>query len=156
MQVRDLVVSVLIAALYSAMVIVFHPISFHVIQVRIANALIGVVPILGKPAIIGITLGVLIGNITSPLGVLDILSFIPTFVGLTIIYKLRNVSVLLGLLIYSLILGAWVSFLLWYILGLPYVISFIYVTIGIMIATSGLGYMVYMVLSKYFKVISYG
>ncbi|MEM1546201.1 MAG: QueT transporter family protein [Candidatus Methanomethylicia archaeon] len=140
---KNLAITAIIATLYSVLVYVFSPISFQMVQIRVANALMGLIPILGVPAIIGVVLGVFIANLVSPLGFIDLLSVAPTFIGLTIIYKLRNYSVLLGLAIYSIILGAWVSFMLWYVFKIPYVECFIYVTVGIAMATVGLGYPVY-------------
>jgi uncharacterized membrane protein len=140
---RDLAIAAMIAALYSVLVYVFNPISFQMIQIRIANSLMGLVPILGVPAIIGIVIGVFIANLASPLGFIDLLSVAPTLIGLTIIYRLRGYSVMLGLVVYSIILGSWVSFMLWYVFKIPYIECFIYVTAGITIATAGLGYLVY-------------
>jgi uncharacterized membrane protein len=148
MKSNDLVLAAFIAALYVGLIELFHPISFQAIQVRVANALIGTVPILGWPAIIGITLGVLIGNITSPLGLIDLISAIPTFIGLYIIYRLRNTSVLLGLTIYTIILSLWVGFMLWYVLNLPYMITVAYLLIGIGISTIFLGYILYKALRR--------
>jgi hypothetical protein len=88
-------------------------------------------------------MGVFLGNLTSPLGFIDLISPVFSFIGLMIIYELRNESVLSGLLIYSMLLSVWVSFMLWYVFGLPYILSFLYVLIGITIATAGLGYLVY-------------
>ncbi len=151
MKSSDIALTALIAALYIGLVEIFHPISFQAIQVRVANALIGTVPTLGWPAIIGISLGVLIGNITSPLGPIDLISVIPAFVGLYIIYKLRHVSVLLGLTIYTLMLSLWVGFMLWYVLNLPYIITVGYLLIGIGISTIFLGYLVHKTLKKVIK-----
>jgi len=148
MKSNDLVLAAFMAALYVGLIELFHPISFQAIQVRVANALIGTVPILGWPAIIGITLGVLIGNITSPLGLIDLISAIPTFIGLYIIYRLRNTSVLLGLTIYTIILSLWVGFMLWYVLNLPYIITVAYLLIGIGISTIFLGYILYKALRR--------
>lgn len=151
MKSNDIVLTALIAALYVGLIEVFHYISFLQIQIRVANALIGTVPILGWPAIIGITLGVFIGNITSPLGLIDLISAVPTFIGLYIIYKLRNISVLLGLTIYTIILSLWVGFMLWYVLNLPYIITVAYLLIGIGISTIFLGYILYRALRRVIK-----
>lgn len=148
MNVKNLAVAIFCASSYAALVYFFAPISFLQMQVRVANALMGIVPILGMPAVYGITLGVLIGNLFSPLGPIDLLSPIPSFIGLLIIYRLRKRSVLLGLTIYSLIISLWVAFMLNYILNLPYLVTFIYVFIGVTIATVGLGYLLYICLLK--------
>ncbi|RLE90100.1 MAG: hypothetical protein DRJ49_00820 [Thermoprotei archaeon] len=145
---RDIAIAATLAAMYAATVQALHPISFLQFQVRVANALIGLVPIIGIPAVYGLTLGVFLANLTSPLGWIDLLSSIFTFIGLIIVYKLRNVSVILGLTIYSLILGVWVSFMLWYVLGLPYILMLFYVTVGIWIATTVLGYALYQAVKR--------
>lgn len=142
-RVKTIALAAVLAAMYATLVQILHPISFMQIQIRVANALIGLVPIIGMPAVYGLTLGVFLANLTSPLGIIDLASPLFSFIGLYIIYKLRNHSTLAGLLIYSLILGAWVSFMLWYVHGLPYLLTFIYVTIGIAIATAGLGFLIY-------------
>jgi len=143
LRTRDITIMAILAALYATLVNVLYPISFMQVQVRVANALIGLVPIFGLPAVYGLTLGVLLGNLTSPLGWIDLISPIFSFMGLMIIYELREVSVLSGLLIYSLILSVWVSYMLWFVSGLPYILTFVYVLIGITIATTGLGYLLY-------------
>jgi uncharacterized membrane protein len=148
---RDLAIVAILAASYAALVNVLHPISFMQIQVRIANALIGLVPVLGLPAVYGLTLGVFLANLTSPLGWIDLVSPMFSFIGLLTIYKLRTNSVSLGLVIYTLILSLWVTFMLSYVGGLPYTWTFLYVFTGISIATVGLGYLVYKSVSTRYK-----
>lgn len=148
MKNKKIALGAIIGALYVALVIGFGPISFLQIQFRIANALIGLVPLVGIPAVFGISIGVLIGNISSPLGPLDLVSFIPTFIGCMIIYRLRNFSVPAGLAIYSVILSIWVSFLLQYVIGVPYIPTIIYLLIGIGVVTIVFGYILYKTLIK--------
>jgi len=125
-----------------------QPVSFLQIQIRVANALIGLVPIFGWPAIIGITLGVFIGNLTSPLGIIDLFSTIPSFIGLYIVWRIRNKSVIAGLVAYTILLSLWVSFMLSCVLGILYFITLPYLTAGIGAATVGLGYSLYRVAKK--------
>ena len=145
---RDIAVGIVCCALYASLVNLFAPISFQQIQVRVANALIGLVPLFGWPAISGLTLGVFLGNMTSPLGVIDLASSLPSFIGLVVVYKLRRVSVLLGLQSYSAIVSVWVAFMLNLVFNLPYLITFVYVLVGVTVATAGLGYLLYRSLSK--------
>ncbi|MCD6529756.1 QueT transporter family protein [Candidatus Bathyarchaeota archaeon] len=147
-RVRDLSLTVLCAACYSGLVYFLAPISFMMVQVRVADALTGLVPVLGVPAVFGIALGVFIGNLYSPLGPIDLLSALPSLLGLWTLYKLRRTSVLLGLLSYSLAVSLWVAFILYYITGAPYLIAFIYVFAGVTIASVGLGYLLYRYVSK--------
>ncbi len=137
-----------IAALYVTLVWALTPISFGAIQIRVSNALIGIVPLVGMPAVLGITLGVLIGNIPSPLGPVDLLSAIPTLIALLLLLKIKNRSVLLGFVAYSLILSAWVGMLLNYTFGAPFLITFVYLLVGIGFATAVLGYLVYRTLRR--------
>lgn len=145
---RVIVRVAMLAAAYAALVTLLAPISFLGVQIRLANALIGLVPLLGMPGALGITLGVAIGNIWSPLGPLDLLSAIPTFASLVILLRLRDRSVLAGLLIYTGIVSAWVGFLLAYVLGVPFLLTFPYLLVGIGIATALLGYVVYKAAAK--------
>jgi len=148
MKTKTLALTTIFATLYFVLVNVFQPISFMQVQVRIANCLLALVPIFGLPAVFGVTLGVFGANLSSPLGWIDLISVLPTFAGLIIIYLLRNKSVLLGLSLYNVILASWISFMLWYIIGLPYIISFIYVVIGLFVANVGIGYPVYKAVKK--------
>ncbi len=62
-----------LAALYAADVIFFAPISFQVIQVRVADALLPLSVLFGPPAIVGLSIGVFVGNMfASPFGAVDI------------------------------------------------------------------------------------
>ena len=145
---RDIAVGIVCCALYASLVNVFAPISFQQIQVRVANALVGLVPLFGWPAIVGLTLGVFLGNMISPIGIIDLASALPSFVGLVVVHRLRRVSVLLGLQSYSTIISVWVAFMLNLVFRLPYLITFVYVFVGVSIATTGLGYLLYRSLSR--------
>jgi len=145
---KELAITALMTTLYVVLVQSLGPLSFMQIQVRIANALIGVVPVVGEPAVIGLTLGVLIGNINSPLGFIDLLSFIPSLFGMIIVLKTKGKMVMVGLSVYSLLLSAWVAFMLNMIFGVPYLITFLYVLGGMIISTVVLGYLVYIGLKK--------
>lgn len=140
---RAVVRTAVVAAAYAALTISMAPISFGAIQIRIANALIGIVPLMGMPAAIGISLGVFIGNLASPIGPLDLFSAVPTFTSLLILIRLRDRSVIAGLACYTAIISAWVGALLSYAFGVPFLVTFAYLLAGIGIATVGLGYLVY-------------
>jgi QueT transporter len=138
------------AAMYVVLVLVFGFISYGPINIRVANILIGLVPIIGWPAILGQGLGVFIANqpaLGDPLGPIDLLNVVPSVIFSWLIWKLRKKSVFLGLTLYSLALGVTVSLALNYVgfLGSPYgvYVAFGYVTVGIFIATAILGYILY-------------
>lgn len=71
---RRLALAAMLAALYAADVVLFAPISFQVIQVRVADALLPLSVLLGPAAVAGLGLGVFIGNLyASPFGWVDVI-----------------------------------------------------------------------------------
>jgi len=64
---RDAALTAVFAALYAVLVLVLSSLSFGLAQVRIADALIPLSVIFGWPAVTGVTLGCLIGNVVSPM-----------------------------------------------------------------------------------------
>jgi len=71
---RSLALAALLAALYSAYVFYFAFASFGPLQVRLVDALLPLSILFGPPAIVGLTIGCLIGNFFgSPYGAVDIL-----------------------------------------------------------------------------------
>ena len=150
---RSLVVATaaVYAAMYVVLGVVFSPISYGVINLRVANVLIGLVPLLGWPAIIGQTLGVFIANqpaLGDPLGPIDLINVLPTFVFTWVIWRLRKKSVLLGLTLYAVALGVSVSYALSYAFNLPLFVEIPQVTAGIFLATTVLGYLFYRAVSR--------
>jgi hypothetical protein len=110
----------ILAGVYTVATIALGTLSYGPLNLRFTNILIGVVPIVGWPSVLGLTLGVFLSNTTSPLGPIDLISALFSFVGLVSIYLLRKKSVAAGLAIYSLILSVWVTFELHVAIGLPY------------------------------------
>ena len=64
---RDLALTAVFAALYAALVLALAGISFQLVQVRVADALIPLSMLLGWPVIIGVTVGVVVANVVSPM-----------------------------------------------------------------------------------------
>ena len=128
----------------------FQPFGYGQVNLRVANVLVGLVPIIGWPAILGQTLGVLIANLPvwDPLGPIDMVNVVPTFIFSWLTWRLRNKSVFLGLAVYSVVLGVSVSLALNYAFGLPLEVEIPYVTAGIFIATALLGYALYRAVSR--------
>ena len=132
----------LYAAMYVVITYSFSPISYGQVQLRLANVMLGLIPLIGWPAVIGQAVGVFVANLGSPLGPIDLLNAVPSFIFSFIIWKLRNVSVILGLVLYSVGLGLSVSFALNYAFGLPLIVNIPWVTAGNLIAAA-LAYLLY-------------
>lgn len=64
---KDLALTAIFAALYAGLVVALAGISFQLVQVRVADALIPLSIVFGWPAVIGVTVGCVISNIVSPL-----------------------------------------------------------------------------------------
>ena len=132
--------------MYVVLALAFNPISYGAINLRVANILIGLVPIIGWPAVLGQALGVFIANqpaLGDPLGPIDLINVIPSFLFSFLLWKLRNKSVFLGLTLYSIALGITVSFALNYAFNLPLSVEIPQVTAGVFIATAVLGYLLF-------------
>ena len=136
------------AAMYVVLAVLFSPISYGIINLRVSNILIGLVPIIGWPAVIGQALGVFIANqsaLGDPLGPIDLINVIPSFLFSLLLWKLRNKSVFLGLTLYSIALGITVGYVVSYASGFkfPLLVAIPQVTVGIFIATAVFGYLLF-------------
>jgi hypothetical protein len=90
---KFLVESALIAAIYAAATLVIAPIGYGTLQFRISEALT-ILPVFTPAAIPGLTLGCLISNVISPLGVADmVFGTLASLLGAVGTYLLRNVKV---------------------------------------------------------------
>jgi len=76
---RFVALIVVFASMYVALGYVLHPISFLQIQVRIADALYPLIAVFGLPSLVGLVIGHFLLNLSSPLGLIDLLS-IPLFI----------------------------------------------------------------------------
>ena len=136
------------ASMYATLALVFSPISYGVIQLRVANVMVGLVPVIGWPAVVGQAIGVFIANqpaFGDPLGPIDLLNVIPALIFSWLLWKLRGKSVLLGLTLYSVGVGVTVGLSLNYagFINGPIYLGFAYVIVGIFFATAVLGYVFY-------------
>lgn len=150
---KSLALMTMYAAVYAAFVVVLGGFSYVPIQVRIADSLLAVVPLLGLPGVLGHTLGVFIANLFSPLGVIDLLNTIPSFVMAFIVYyvykKTENDFTVIGSCVaYSIVLGITVGWMLSFVLALPLLPTIAYVAIGNFIASVLIGWPLFKLLKR--------
>lgn len=141
------------AALYAALVLVLPGLSYGPIQVRIADSLVAVVPLLGLPGVLGHTLGVFIANLFSPAGPIDLLNTIPSFAMAFVVYfvykRTDNDYTVIGTCsVYSVILGATVGWMLSFLYGYPLLATIAYVALGNILASVVLGWPLFKLLKK--------
>jgi uncharacterized membrane protein len=122
------------AALYAALVVVLGFSSYGPIQLRVADSLVAVVPLLGIAGVLGHTLGVFVGNIFSSAGPLDLLN--------------NDYTVIATCTAYSAVLGMTVGWMLSFLYGYPLLITIFYVAIGNVIATVLIGWPLFKLLKK--------
>ena len=150
---KDLALIGIYATLYAMLVVVLGGFSYGPIQVRIADALLAAVPLLGLPGVLGHTLGVFIANIFSPAGLIDLLNTIPSFAMSFVVYyvykRTKNDYTVIGTCIsYSVVLGVTVGWMLSYLYALPLLLTIAYVAIGNVIASVLIGWPLFKLLKK--------
>jgi len=150
---KDSALIAIYAALYAALVVVLGGISYGPVQVRIADTMLAVVPLLGLPGVLGHTLGVFIANVFSPAGLIDLLNTMPSFAMSFVVYYVykrtkNDYSVIGTCVAYSVVLGVTVGWMLSYVLSFPLFLTMAYVAIGNVIASVLIGWPVFKVLKK--------
>jgi len=126
------------ASLYITLGYVFQPISFLGIQFRIAEIMVGMCIIYGYSGLIGKIIGVLIVNLVSPLGPIDLLSVIVNIPALCciIVFRERKYLQYFGGFLYAFIISVYVACILNFILGLSFSLMLIQVFISEIILTT--------------------
>jgi uncharacterized membrane protein len=115
--------------------------------------MVAAVPLLGIPGVLGHTLGVFIGNMFSPEGLIDLLNTIPSFAMAYVVYyvyrKTQNDYTVIGTCVaYSAVLGVTVGWMLSFVTGLPLLPTIFYVAIGNTIATVLIGWPMFKLLKR--------
>lgn len=141
----ELSLMAMFTTLYLALGLVFAPISFMGLQVRVAQCLIPLIALFGAPAVNGLFVGHVLMNLWSPLGFLDMLSPLILIIPKILIMK-RGIRYAP---LHVLTVGLWVGYMLHYILGLPLIQMILQVVIGETIAELGLGLLVYRGVKKW-------
>ncbi|HDK27288.1 MAG TPA: QueT transporter family protein [Candidatus Atribacteria bacterium] len=136
----------MIGAIYIILTIIFAPISYGPIQVRIAEALV-ILPFIEPSAIIGLFIGCILANIYGGLGMVDIIGgSVCTLIAAYLTSKVKNPK--LAPLPPVIINAFGVSAYLCLLFDLPYWITVLYIGIGELTACYVLGYPLLILLIK--------
>ena len=143
---RDVALTAAFAAAYAAGVTLLAPISFPVFQVRVADILLPLSVIFGPPAVIGLTLGNIVGNLSSPFGIVDIVggtaaNFIATFLAWQIGRRRFAGAWLMSAMVEVVAITAVVGTYLAFLIGIPLWLSWVGVFIGEAISVGIGGYL---------------
>jgi uncharacterized membrane protein len=147
MRIKYMMRVALIAALYVVITIVFAPISYLMVQVRVSEALT-ILPFIFPESILGLFLGCLIANIYGGLGFVDIVfGSLATLIAAYLTSKVP--SKFLAPLPPILVNAVIVSFILNYMIEAPIVLSMLYVGCGQFVSCYLLGLPLLLLLKKY-------
>jgi len=163
LDVREISLTALSAALYAVLLILLAQISFGPIQLRIADCIIPLAALFGWPWIWGVTLGCFIGNLIGGMMVFGflnpvdiILGSIANLIAAYTIFRLRDHR-LIGCILGSIIIGVIVGGYLWLFvpapeIGLAYLPAWAAMIISItgssLIAISIIGYALLLTMSR--------
>ena len=149
MKVTEISLAAVLAALYATLVVVFAPISYGPIQLRVADCLIPLSALLGWPAALGVAIGALVGNFYYFLGPVDVVfGALANLLAGLLIWRLRD-RLLAGCIGASLVIGVVVGAYLWTfftppdVLGLALPVWFamiVSITMSSLISVAVLGY----------------
>lgn len=137
METKNIARIAIIAALYAVITIIFTPISYGPIQVRISEALT-VLPFFIPQSIWGLFLGCLIANFYGGYGVIDIIfGSLATLLAGFLTRKMP--SIYLAPLPPVIVNAVVVGFILKYVAGLPLILTMLEVGLGQLLACYVLG-----------------
>ena len=150
---KKIAVIAIYAALYAALVVALGPFSYGPLQIRVADALLAVIPLLGIAGVLGHTLGVFVANLFSTLGPIDLLNTIPSFVMAFVVYYVykcakKDYTVIGTCVAYSIVIGITVGWMLSYVLSLPLLPTIGYVALGNIIASVLIGWPIFKLLKR--------
>ena len=131
----------LIATIYAVITVSLGPLSYSWIQIRISEALTPLPFLMGFPAVVGLTLGVFIANLFSPVGLPDmifgpLLTFFAAFLSWKFSFGKKVVACIYPVLVNAFGVSAYVSSFY----GVPYMISVATIALGESIAAVLVGY----------------
>ncbi len=112
MKLADFGPFVIFAAIYAAGTLGLPQISFLAYQVKVGEMASPLVALFGMPALLGLTLGQFIANLGIEAQPIAMLSPVFSFVGLLAIYYMRKLNTFAGCLVYVVITGLWLTYLL--------------------------------------------
>lgn len=145
-KIKYIIKSALIAAIYLALTLLFAPISYSLMQIRIAEAL-SILAYFTPAAVPGLALGCLLANLSSPFGLIDIFfGTLATALSAFIATKIKNrfLMPLPYVIVNMFIIGA----ILTYMLHVKFIYAALWVALGEVIAVYIIGMPLLFVIEK--------
>jgi len=149
--VLELSIAASFAALYAVAVVLLAPISYGIIQVRLADALIPLSMVFGLPVVYGVALGNIVANLYGGYGPIDVVfGTLANLLGSYAAFRLRSkpfLGCLAATMIVSLIVGGY----LWILIGVPIQVSLLGLFAGSFVAIATLGYVLQHFISSRYR-----
>jgi len=143
------------AALYAVLVNVpgLSFLAFGILNLRVADIMLGAIPVFGIAGVLGHTIGVFIGNLSSPFGVIDLLNTIPSFIMAFVVYYVykhtkNDYTILATTTAYSAVLGVTVGWMLSAPYNIPLTLSILYVFAGNLVMSTAGGWILFKALKQ--------
>ena len=153
MNTQQIALGTIIATLYASSVMLLSPISFLIVQIRIADALIPLSVVFGMPVIWGVTLGNIIANMYGGLGYVDIIggsvaNFLAAYIGWRIGSRNFMGSQFVATVAQNIIVSSIVGFYLAVLFEVPLEAGFVGVFLGSIISMNIIGYLLVVTIQK--------
>lgn len=155
---REAALTALFAGAYAALVVSLVQLSFALVQVRVADALIPLSIIFGWPAVIGVTIGCAIANIFTPMPTVvvevtlgPLANFLASYAALKISNLRRGsksvefLACLAASLVVTVVVGTYLAI----ITSMPFWVWWVGVFVGSFISISIVGFTLVQLLRKY-------
>ena len=136
----------MIGAIYATMTIIFAPISYGMVQVRVSEMLM-ILPFFTPAAIPGLFIGCIIANIFGGFGLLDVIfGSLATLLSAFLVSKIANkyLAPFPPVIVNAIIIGL----VLHVVLDLPLYLTILWISFGQFIACYGLGLPLLLLLEK--------
>lgn len=138
---REVSIMAITASAYAFLTVSLGDFSYSWIQVRISESLTPLPFLLGFPSVVGLTLGCLIANIFSPVGLVDIIfGPVATLIAAILSWKIhfgrKIIACIYPIIVNALVVSAYVS--LFY--SVPYTSTVFTISVGEAIAVVLVGY----------------
>ncbi|MFT8314323.1 MAG: QueT transporter family protein [Clostridium sp.] len=151
-QTKNLVRTAMVAALYGALTWVLSSLSYGPIQFRLTEIMV-LLAFIDSAYIPGLVLGCIIANIFSPMGFVDMaFGSFATLIAVFLISKTKNLF--LATLYPTIANGIIIAIELYFILKLPFLLSFGEVALGEFIVVTCLGYPIFKAIFKNEKLVA--
>lgn len=127
-SVKLIAINAMIASIYAVLTLAISPIAYSEIQFRLSEIMV-FLAFYNKKYIPGLTIGCIIANLFSPMGLLDVIfGTTSTIIVCIFMYIIKNryLAATVGALTTGIIIGGE----LWYAYQIPYLINTLYVAIG--------------------------